>query len=1303
MIGRRFRKLTGILLGLALTLQCGAPSFAAVTAANEEAAPWYESIPEMLSAGEYEEGVVVAGIAAEKKDEVVSDETVELMEVDSDAASADGAVKVSSETENVSITLIRRDDMTTEEILRELAEDGSVVFAEPNYIVTEQSAEDASVLSEEDLARIRERLGMDADTEGTEATGSPIAPPETVVTAEDLTGLQWGNTDEADLRFSDEDVSIHVPDFGAGGSNMEGDPVVIAVFDMPIDFSHPDLKDVAYTFTPEQQEALGCDQHGYNASWSNNDGKMVYFKGGDHGTHCAGIIGASWDNHGISGVASNVKLISIQLSEVDTTTSLASLLRGMEFVDRANEMGVGIRITSNSWGLTQNCRAFDTAVRYLGEKYGILTVLAAGNERTCIDQLNYSAASVFDNPYVITVASTNAFGELSDFSNYGRQSVTMGAPGSGILSTVYTGSASYIPDAVENKYYEGFETSTDIKVYQLNEDKEKVDAGVDASICEDIGFSGTKVLRFEFDPDQECFEYEYGKGYNYEFELGDMSGSGVEAGDHLGFAVAAPDGCLVVAAACVDSEGDSVPATIPVKEVDRDNWAVADLTIPEGADLSNFRFRIVLLFMNGVTEGKVYFDSLGIGSECVAYAFYDGTSMACPAVSGAAALIASRNPEVKGEDLAAMVRSSVRSLSSLSGKTKTGGILDLSVSPLDPVSGGPVIRSISNSGNKVVLSGLNFGDEQGSVSLTKEVAGAGSEAISCSVVSWTDTTVTLEMEQDFFYGVMRAELTSSRSHKSDSITRLFNESIGTYMYDYYYETCNINDPFNFDRLAALETDGVMLTRGDWLYFIPKEVKVEENPAYQHIYLFNLENEQWEGSAKFLNPLSDISAAVTEDGWLYTKGTGMNVVNGYPVNSEEPEVEVIKYKIDNGFYPEPLRAKAKGVSINDTLVSDGERMYLVGDGRIRRYDPEEGAGETVFTFDDEEIGKSHPIVAISEDNLYLFDDLNYRAWVVTGLQEDPELKELELPDIIYGDTASVVDELDRSMHGGTLVAVSDGVMLIGPTAADNSADTFLLRNGETSFISWGRAANEKIVGVTGVAVTVRDNHSLMQTEKIFVIATAFMDEKKFIFRADDYKYEDLKPVPQYSNEWVHGKWFNKDGSQTYTGQGSWRKDKKGYRYGDTKGWYPKNRWQKIDGKWYFFDKEGYMESNAYRNGWYLGANGAWDGKAQAAGWKQDAKGWWYSISGKSYLKTCWKKIDGGWYYFTASGYAAHGEFVQGWWLNEKNCLCTYPYRARWRKDSRGWWYGDDSGWYAKNSRQTIDGVKYRFDARGYYIP
>ncbi len=1309
MSGKGLRKLTGLLLGIALILNCGVPSFAADTGNYKEAEPWYTSIPEMLAAGGYEEGVVVAGFIEEKKEETGSGEDPQLMEVDVDAVEADGAVGESSASEDVSIKMIRRDGMTTEEILRELAEDSRVVFAEPNYVATEQSSKAGDRLSQEDLDRIRQSLGIEADPHEKDILGSPVAPPETIVTAEDLTGLQWGNSDGASMRFSDEDVSIHVPNFGAEGSNMEGDPVVIAVFDMPIDFSHPDLKDVAYTFTPEQQEALGCDEHGFNASWSNSDGKMVYFDDCEHGTHCAGIIGASWDKHGISGVASNVKLISIQLSETDTTTSLASILRGLDFVDRANKMGVGIRITSNSWGLFQNCRAFDLAVRHLGEKYGVVTILAAGNEGVEIDQLNISAACVFDNPYVVTVASTDGFGGLSYFSCYGKQSVALGAPGSCILSTINTGNTQYIPDAVKNKYYEGFEGSPVITACQLTPEGKKADTGVDTAVCEDMGFSGDKVFRLGFNTDQSFSEDDYGKYYRFQFELGDVDSLGVVEGDHVGFAVTAPESCVVTSVQCYNAAGELLSTVMGMKEISPGNWGVNSFVIPEGADLEHFRFNLNLLFRKDISEGKVYFDSFGIGSECVAYDFLDGTSMACPAVSGAAAVIASRYPEKKGAELADLVKASVRNLPSLAGKTKTGGILDLSVSPMDPASGGPVINSISASGKRVVLKGLNFGTKQGSVTLTGETAGGRSNVIGASVVSWTDSSVSLEAETYTDYGILRAEITSSLSNKSYTMTGLIHENPS---FEHGYDSfAAFGLEMSTPDFSDLETDGIIEAFGGKVYFIPKEVRVEENPAFKQFICFDFDQDRSEKVNEIPVYLENVSSAIAEGGQLFIKGTRMNTINDYPVKGYTAEIKIYRFDEKYSGWDE---LPTNDVYTDDVLVSDGESLYIVGREGIRQYESRVGIRKRLFTFPDDEILEANPKMAVSEDNLYLFDELNYRAWVVTRFQTVPELKELVLPRIAYEDVTSEANGLNRSMHGGALVAVSDGVMLIGPVAEDDSTDTFLLKNGETSFVPYEkRVADGKIVAAAGTTAQIRDPESGRWVERVYVIATSYTDEQKLIFRATDYRVQDTAPVPvppeepekktEHSKEWVNGKWYNKDGSQTYTGIGGWRKNKKGYWYEDTKGWYPKNIWQKIDGKWYFFDKEGYMESDAYRNGWYLGANGAWDGKKQAAGWKKDAKGWWYATSGKSYLKNCWKKINGGWYYFAASGYAAQGEFIQGWWLNAKSCCCTYPYRARWHKNSRGWWYGDGSGWYAKNGRQTIDGVKYRFDANGYYVP
>lgn len=71
--------------------------------------------------------------------------------------------------------------------------------------------------------------------------------------------------------------------------------------------------------------------------------------------------------------------------------------------------------------------------------------------------------------------------------------------------------------------------------------------------------------------------------------------------------------------------------------------------------------------------------------------------------------------------------------------------------------------------------------------------------------------------------------------------------------------------------------------------------------------------------------------------------------------------------------------------------------------------------------------------------------------------------------------------------------------------------------------------------------------------------------------------------EYANEWVGGRWYDGEGKQTYMGIGSWHKNLKGWWYGDSCGWYANNRWKKIDGKWYYFDRQGYMVTGTVQIG------------------------------------------------------------------------------------------------------------------------
>ena len=107
-----------------------------------------------------------------------------------------------------------------------------------------------------------------------------------------------------------------------------------------------------------------------------------------------------------------------------------------------------------------------------------------------------------------------------------------------------------------------------------------------------------------------------------------------------------------------------------------------------------------------------------------------------------------------------------------------------------------------------------------------------------------------------------------------------------------------------------------------------------------------------------------------------------------------------------------------------------------------------------------------------------------------------------------------------------------------------------------------------------------------------------------------KNEDKKEdtTPKYLNEWVDGKWYNADGTQTYKGTMSWKSNATGWWIEDTDGWYPTNQWQKIDGIWYFFKPDGYMASNEYYNGYWFNADGSWDDKYLLS-WKSNSTGWW----------------------------------------------------------------------------------------------
>ena len=138
------------------------------------------------------------------------------------------------------------------------------------------------------------------------------------------------------------------------------------------------------------------------------------------------------------------------------------------------------------------------------------------------------------------------------------------------------------------------------------------------------------------------------------------------------------------------------------------------------------------------------------------------------------------------------------------------------------------------------------------------------------------------------------------------------------------------------------------------------------------------------------------------------------------------------------------------------------------------------------------------------------------------------------------------------------------------------------------------------------------------------------------------------TPEYSNEWVNGKWYDADGKQTYAGTLQWKNNATGWWIEDTSGWYPVNQWQKIDGIWYYFNSSGYMASNEYYKGYWFNADGSWD-EQYFLTWKSNSTGWWVEDKSGWWPASSWLKVDGYWYYFNSSGYMVTNQYIDGYWI------------------------------------------------------
>lgn len=226
-----------------------------------------------------------------------------------------------------------------------------------------------------------------------------------------------------------------------GNGKTGSSSVYIGIIDEGYMYTHDDLAANAGT-NPGEVANNGIDDDGngytddvYGWDFAGNDNTVFDGSDDDHGTHVAGTIGGVGGNGtGVAGVVWNVKLLSGKfLGKRGGTT--ANAIKAVDyFTDLKNRHSLNIVATNNSWGGGGSSNLLSNAIERANEA-GILFIAAAGNATNNNDASPSYPAS-YTNANVIAVASITSTGALSSFSNYGATSVDLGAPGSGIYSTV---------------------------------------------------------------------------------------------------------------------------------------------------------------------------------------------------------------------------------------------------------------------------------------------------------------------------------------------------------------------------------------------------------------------------------------------------------------------------------------------------------------------------------------------------------------------------------------------------------------------------------------------------------------------------------------------------------------------------------------------------------------------------------------------------------------------------------------------------------------------------------------------------
>ena len=352
------------------------------------------------------------------------------------------------------------------------------------------------------LVLLPEELGVPEAIDLLEKTpGVRYAVPDHFVALRDTTpndpkfGQQWPHQNTGQTGGV-VDADIDAPaawDLGTGSTDY-----VIAIVDGGGQHDHVDLVTNRWRNAAELTGSNGVDDDGngyvddkYGWNAYNNNGNIP---SDSHGTHVAGIAGASGDNGiGVAGVNWTTNLMYVAGASGNTSTVLKAytyvLTQRQLFISSGGTQGANVVSANSSFGIDYaNCNSpsyqpWNDMYNTMGAA-GILNAAATINANQNVDSIG-DVPTGCSSDWLITVTNTDK-NDNKSYAGYGATTIDLGAPGESVLSTVpnnnytwysgtsmatphVTGAVAFLHSVASPAFQSFFQTTPDLAALTLKE------------------------------------------------------------------------------------------------------------------------------------------------------------------------------------------------------------------------------------------------------------------------------------------------------------------------------------------------------------------------------------------------------------------------------------------------------------------------------------------------------------------------------------------------------------------------------------------------------------------------------------------------------------------------------------------------------------------------------------------------------------------------------------------------------------------------------------------------------------------